>query len=501
MRIGIDFGTTRTVVAMSDRGNYPVIAFDDHDGDAVDFVPTVAASVHGEVRYGFDALAAARDGAPLTRSFKRYLADPGVSFDDEVRVGATSITLFDLLAGFAGSLERAIRTSSNIAGEVTDDPLQAVLGVPAHAPTGQRMLTLEAFSRGGFEVLGMMNEPSAAAFEYTHRYPRSITSRRNDVIVFDLGGGTFDASLVRVEGREHRILSSVGDPKLGGDDFDEVLAETALRVAGRSGQPSPELLDEARAAKEQIAPQTRRVTVDLDGEPVTVPLDTFYRASTSLVERAVDIMSPLLAGDGFDSTSDTDLAGMYLVGGASGLPLVPRTLRERFGRRVHRSPHPSASTAIGLAIAADPDSGYRLFDRLTRGIGVFREGDAGGSIVFDLIVGGSARLPEPGSELVITRRYRAAHDLGRFRIVEVSGVDERGAPSGDIAPFTEIDVPFDRALRDGRDLTPLEPRRTTGGPVVEETYRIDANRVVHIRFTDADTGFHVDAKLDGQGSR
>src|SRR5690606_21044630 len=221
-----------------------------------------------------------------------------------------------------------------------------------------------------------------------------------------------------------------------------------LRAAGRAGSPSAGLIDEARAVKEQISPQTRRVTIEVDGAPVTVALDDFYRACAPLVERAVDVMEPLLAGDSIDSTTDTELAGMYLVGGASGLPLVPRTLRERFGRRVHRSPHPSASTAIGLAIAADPESGYRLFDRLTRGIGVFREGDEGGSIVFDLVVGGSARLPEAGSTLEITRRYRAAHDLGRFRFVEVSGVDERGAPQGDIAPFTEIDFPFDTALRD-----------------------------------------------------
>lgn len=498
MRIGIDFGTTRTVVAMADRGNYPVVAFDDADGDSVDYIPTVAAETDHGIRYGKDAIAAAREGAPLLRSFKRRLADPGVAFNDEVRVGSTALPLIDLLTGFARTVHRAILTESNVADDAAGDDLHVMLGVPAHAPSGQRMLTLEAFALAGFIVEGMMNEPSAAAFEYTHRYPKSITSRRNDVIVFDLGGGTFDASLVRVDGREHRILSSVGDPRLGGDDFDEVLAEVAVRQAGLSSSPSEQLLDDARAVKEQIVPQTRRVFLDVNGRSVEVAVDTFYRASGPLVGAAVNVMEPLLAGDGFDTTSDTELAGIYLVGGASGLPLVPRTLRERFGRRVHRSPHPSASTAIGLAIAADPESGYRLFDRLTRGIGVFREADTGSSIVFDLIVGGSARLPDPGNELVVTRRYRAAHDIGRFRFVEVSGVDERGAPSGDIAPFTEIDFPFDPQLRDGRDLSTLEPKRTEPGPSIEECYRIDANRVVHIRITDLDTGFAMDARLDGQ---
>lgn len=497
MRIGIDFGTTRTVVAMADRGNYPVVAFDDADGDAVDYVPTIVAETPGGLVYGFDAVAAGRDGAGVLRSVKRFLADPGVSYDDPVRVGATEAPLIDVLTGFAAALDRAIRTASNVSGDATADPIHCVLGVPAHAPSGQRLLTIDAFTRAGFVVDGMMNEPSAAAFEYTHRYPRSITSKRSDVIVFDLGGGTFDASLVRVEGREHRILASVGEARLGGDDFDDVLAGVALRAAGRAGEhPDDDTLEEARAVKEQISPQTKRLTLDLGTTPVSVGVDDFYRASTPLVERCMSVMSPLLTGEGIDTTSDAELAGMYLVGGASGLPLVPRTLRERFGRRVHRSPHPSASTAIGLAIAADPDSGYRLLDRLTRGIGVFREGDGGASIVFDLVVGGSATLPAPGGELVITRRYRPAHDLGRFRFVEVSGVDDRGAPSGDIAPFTEIDVPFDPALRDGRDLSTHEPRRTEHGSLFEETYRVDSNRVVRISISDVESDFHVEARID-----
>lgn len=495
MRIGIDFGTTRTVVAMADRGNYPVVSFDDADGDAIDFVPSIAAETRGRVVYGFDAAAAARTGAPLLRSFKRVLAEPGAGYADPVRVGGIELPLADLVTGFAAHLERALRSASNIAGDVQAGPIRCVLGVPAHAPTGQRMLTIDAFGRAGFEVDGMMNEPSAAAFEYTHRYPRSITSRRSDVIVFDLGGGTFDASLVRVEGREHRILASVGDSRLGGDDFDDVLAGVALGAAGRAGErPDAHLLEEARAAKEQITPQTRRLTLDTGPGTVTLGVDEFYRAATPLVDRCTAVMAPLLSGDAGRATSDAELAGMYLVGGASGLPLVPRTLRERFGRRVHRSPHPSASTAIGLAIAADPGSGYRLLDRLTRGIGVFREGDEGSSIVFDLVVDGSAHLPAPGGELVVTRRYRAAHDLGRFRVVEVAGVDERGAPSGDIVPLAELDVPFDPALRDGRDLARHEPRRRDHGPLIEETYRVDANRIVRIEIRDVDSGYRVEAR-------
>ena len=78
--------------------------------------------------------------------------------------------------------------------------------------------------------------------------------------------------------------------------------------------------------------------------------------------------------------ADSGIAGIYLVGGGSSLPLVGRMMRERFGRRVHRSPYPAASTAIGLALAADPDSGFTLVDRLSRGIGVFRESQGGRAV-------------------------------------------------------------------------------------------------------------------------
>ncbi|WP_133755495.1 Hsp70 family protein [Naumannella halotolerans] len=502
MRLGIDFGTTRTVVAWADRGNYPVVEFDDAFGDAVDHLPTVAAwTEHGPV-FGFAALAAARTGAPQVRSFKRLLTDPELGFDSEVAFGHRRIRLVELITGFAAVLNRSLRVSSSLSPIEESEPLQVMLGVPAQASTAQRMITLEALTRAGFTVEGMINEPSAAAFEYSHRYPRTLTSRRSDVIVFDLGGGTFDASLVRVEGRDHRILASVGDPRLGGDDFDQVLAGLAAEAGGTQVGPGSEaeLLDDARAAKEQIAPQTKRVTLEVAEQPVTVAVDDFYRAAGPLVERAVQVMEPLLGGSGPVSTEETELAGIYLVGGASGLPLVPRTLRERFGRRVHRSPHASGSTAIGLAIAADPDSGYRLFDKLTRGIGVFREAEGGKAIAFDLVVAGSTELPEPGDELVITRRYRAAHDLGHFRFVEVAGVDGAGEPVGDLSPLAELTVPFDPRLRDGRDLAEHQPSRTSGGPQVEERYRIDANRVVEIRVTDLDTGYHVEAVLGGTGA-
>ena len=249
---------------------------------------------------------------------------------------------------------------------------RVVVAVPAHAYGAQRLLTLEAFQQAGFRIAAMLNEPSAAGFEYTHRKATTVSSRRTRVLVYDLGGGTFDTSLVDVVGTSHEVLASHGLGDLGGDDVDLLMATMALSRAGITEEDlSPteldDLLDQCRDAKEHLTPQSRRVLIILRGQDVVLPVSDLYTVCTPLIERSLATMAPLVGRMDDGSPDLTDIAGVYLVGGASGLPLVPRLLRERFGRRVHRSPYPGASTAIGLAIAADRTSDYDLTDRLSRG--------------------------------------------------------------------------------------------------------------------------------------
>jgi molecular chaperone DnaK (HSP70) len=111
VRLGIDFGTTRTLVACVDRGNFPVVAFTDNDGESHDHIPSVVAEVDGRVVYGFDAVAAERAGAPSLRSFKRLLAAPDVTGHLPVTIGATSMPLLDLLTGFLSAVKTALATS------------------------------------------------------------------------------------------------------------------------------------------------------------------------------------------------------------------------------------------------------------------------------------------------------------------------------------------------------------------------------------------------------
>ncbi len=518
MDMGLDFGTTHTVVAVADRGNYPVVAFFDDDGDAHDHVPTVAALLDGEVVHGFAALAAAHRGAPTLRSFKRLLAEPGVTPSTTVRLGGLDLPLVELLTGFLGAVRVALSTASSVSGDL--DPGAAprtVVGVPAQANSAQRFLTLEACRRAGFDVVGMVNEPSAASLEFAHRQARSVTSRRNRVIVYDLGGGTFDASLVQIDGSHHEVLDSFGVNRLGGDDFDAALAGVVLDASGLPADSVDvaALLEECREAKERLSPQSRRLTVEVrrtteDGPSlVTLDVEDFYAAATPLVEASTAAMDPLVRALSPAGEADGQLegvAGIYVVGGASALPVVPRLLRDRFGRRVHRSPMPSAAGAVGLAIAADPTAGYSLRDRLSRGFGVFREREGGARVSFDAVLDRSQVTSEVvgpgagGDPVVLTRRYRAAHNVGWFRFVEYSGLDEGGEPRGDLAPMGEIVFPFDAALqRRVGDVGPAAlhdvPVHRQDGPLVEERYTIDPAGIVSVSITDVGTGYVEDHVL------
>ncbi len=502
MRLGIDFGTTRTVVAYADRGNYPVVSFADSDGDLHEYFPSVIAVVDGELRFGFDALDAYRQGAPLLRSFKRAMADASINPDSQVTIADSSFSLAHLLTGFLSALSDNLASTSTIASHYAKDRSkgvnQVVIAVPAHAHSAQRFLTLDAFRQAGFTVMSMMNEPSAAGFEYTHRKGDTVTSKRTRIIVYDLGGGTFDASLVSVSGTDHKVLDSLGINHFGGDDFDAELVNCALDQAGiHIDDLSPaeliDLVDQARAAKEHLSPQSRRIPLDVLGEEIDVKVADFYDSCGGLIDDSIQIMSPLVTALDGNQLDLDEVAGIYLVGGGSALPLVPRMLRQAFGRRVFRSPYPGASTAIGLAIAADDDAGYSIQDKLSRGFGVFRELSSGTTLSFDPIF--TPDTDVNNDSVTVSRRYRPAHNIGYFRFVEYTALSDQCEPIGDIMPFATVLFPFTDELQslglDAISTHLVERIPTTEGHLIEERYEIKSSGIVHVTITDLDTGYCI----------
>ena len=386
MRLGIDFGTTRVVAAAADRGNFPLISFESRETSA-DWFPALIAVRGTERRYGWDAWHAQYEaGWTLIRSLKRFLDDAGPH--TSIDTGESLIPVTDLLSGMAHAIKQGI-----VAQVGTKERLEVMLGVPANANSNQRFLTTDAFRNAGFEVLGLLNEPSAASIEFGHR--KTSGSEPSRMLVYDLGGGTFDASLVECKGSSHTVIATSGLSSLGGDDFDRVLARLAIGDRLDSLEPAAlyRLEDECRRQKEALHPNSRRIVVDLDTiedglGAITVPVADFYDACRPLLEQTVDATTQL--------ADRHELDILYVTGGGSELPLVARMLRDVFGRKVKRSEYTRSATAIGLAIQAGATWEYTLHEVFTRNFGVWREANAGHTVRFDTIFPVGTRLPSPG---------------------------------------------------------------------------------------------------------
>ncbi len=477
-----------------DRGNYPLVNFEAPGGRVSDWFPSVLA-VSGDRRvYGWQALELqGQPGWTVVRSLKRLLKDAGPH--TEVEIHGQRLNLTQVLAEMMAAVRHELIHSSTL-GASKAGPLQVMLGVPANANSNQRLLTEEAARAGGFEVLGLSNEPSAAAVEYAYRTSEERKSlSRGGLLVYDLGGGTLDVSLVAMGETENEVLATDGMADFGGDDFDEILADLALTTIKLSKKERESLtdaerfhlLDECREKKESLNPNSRKVLIDLervrDGWPESaVGADVFYERCRPLIEKSRFVAENLLAANP-DQLIDT----LYLTGGGSELPPVARILRETFGRRVRRSAYMRSATAIGLAIRAGSDQDRTVRDQFTQNFGVWREADSGASVTFDMIFARGAKLPRRGEEpLRIVRTYHPAHNVGHFRYLECSHVDSQGQPQGDINNWDEIRVAYDPQLREKEDLTgvPVERGWPRGDVRIEEEYTCDANGAVKVRISD-----------------
>jgi len=502
MRLGVDFGTTRIVVAACDRGNYPVVTFEGPDGDACDWFPPLV-GVRGHQRlYGWDAWRAQNEAdATVVRGIKRFL--PGAGPMTPVEIAGHTAPLATVLSELAASLMNALRDHSNL--EIPGgEALEVMLGVPASANSNQRFLTVEAFRQAGFDVIGLLNEPSAASIEYGHTH-RDRATKKDEILVYDLGGGTFDATLVELDRKSHAVIASEGLPALGGDDFDHLLAEAALYAAGIDSESLTQaewfrLVEEARRKKESLNPNSRRIAMDLEcvraGFPqVPIPVAEYYYRAEALIHEtfhAVDDLAERALG----------LEAIYVTGGGSELPLVGRMLRERYRAKVKRSPYTRAATAIGLAIQAGEAAGYVLRDQFTRYFGVWREAEGGSRMRFDPLFAKGAALPATGEPpLRQTRDYVAVHNIGHFRYLECSQLSADGQPAGDITVWDEIHFPFDPSLNTLHSLETLPVYHTWQNQSVREEYQCGPSGGVKVTISNLDAGYERVYQLGRWGER
>jgi molecular chaperone DnaK (HSP70) len=495
VKLGIDFGTTRIVAAAADRGNFPLVAFESSDGQMREWFPPLVAIRDHECRFGWNAWAVqSQPEWTVLRSLKRLLKHAGPTTC--LNLAGRRLPLLELVSELLSALRQQLRQGSTLSLD-RSEPLEVMIGVPANANSNQRFLTAEAFRAAGFHVVGMLNEPSAASVEFGHR-ERAQRKEQRRLLVYDLGGGTFDASLVEMENDTHTVVTSAGLADLGGDDFDEILADLALETAGLgereslSDAESFHLLEECRERKEALNPNTRRIVVDLDGVrsgwgEVSIGVAPYYERCRPLTERTVEVVQEMLAAH-----PDRSIETLYVTGGGSELPAVARVLKETFGRAVRRSAYMRSATAIGLAISADGRAGYVLRDRFARHFGVWRETDHGREVTFDVLFPRGLELPRRGAPpLRVLRSYRPVHNIGHFRYVEAACIGEDSQPSGDLTIWDDIQFPFDPALRNASDLTLVDVNRKDEGPgcEVEEEYSCDSSGIVKVTIRNRSTAY------------
>lgn len=499
MRLGIDFGTTRTVVAAVDEGRYPVATFD-HNGTYHDYLPGLVAQRENTLLFGDEAKAAilAQQGRSLT-SIKATIT--GLT-PEAIVPGLDDVTALELVTAYVRWIHHMLIEHSNLEIE-RDTPLEAMVAVPASASTRQRYVTLEAFRSAGFEVIGLLGEPTAAAVEYGYRNANALSPRspKRYVVVYDLGGGTFDTAAVSLRGRRFELICARGITHLGGNDFDRIILKAGLEQLGAPMPNHPAtriaMLETCRDAKEGLNANSRRLVLDLDSvdpelDPVMLAVNDVYGRCQPLIETTlskVDELFVTLRNRDVDPDDPRQLAALYLVGGSSAFPALARVLRQRFKRKIQLAPQPHAATAVGLAVAADPQAEVFVREAVTRHFGVWREADGGFEKIFDPIISRDTVQPEH-EPLVIQRNYRPAHPVGHLRFLECTELDSGGQPSGDLTPWEEIHFPYDPSLVEhtGLDAIEIERRGVLSEDIVE-TYTHDPNGTIAVEIENRTRGY------------
>jgi hypothetical protein len=217
-----------------------------------------------------------------------------------------------------------------------------------------------------------------------------------------------------------------------------------------------------------------------------------YARCQPFIDRTLECLERLLADL---PHGGRELAAVYVAGGSALFPPVLRALRQRHARKIKVAPLPHAATAVGLAVAADPDAGVFVREATTRHLGVWREAAGGREKVFDPIIA-KGELPARGGPLVLERRYTPAHRVGHLRFVECTRLGAHGEPAGDLTPLDDVLFPYDPRLAD-RDLRDHAAERTPdlSGNEIVETYTCGADGRVSVVIENRTRGYRREYRL------
>ena len=474
--VGIDLGTTNSVVCVLEGGDPVVVP----NAEGSRTTPSVVAfGRDDEVLVGEVAKRQAITNPDRTiRSVKRRMGT-----DWTVDIADQSYTAQEISARVLMKLKRDAEEY------LGDTVTQAVVTVPAYFDDAQRTATQEAGKIAGLEVLRIINEPTAAALAY------GLDKETSDqtILVFDLGGGTFDVSVLELGEGVFEVKSTSGDTNLGGDDWDEAVIEWLVSSfkgdhgvdLSKDPMAMQRLKEAAEKAKIELS-QTQSTQVNLPFITATDqgPLHLDYSLSRAKFQELTEALLERCRGPFEQAVSDAglgkgDVDHVVLVGGSTRMPAVAELVTEMTGREPNKTVNPDEVVAIGAAIQAGVLKGevkdVLLLDVTPLSLGIETKGG-----VMTTLIERNTTIPTRKSEIFTT----AEDGQPSVEIHVLQGEREMAVYNKTLGKFQLVDLP-------------PAPR---GMPQIEVTFDIDANGIVHVSAKDQATGKEQSMTITGQSS-
>lgn len=470
--IGIDLGTTNSCVSVLEGGEPKVIA--NPEGNRT--TPSVVAFKNGETQVGEVAKRQAITNPNTIISIKRHM---GTDYKENIEGKDYSPQEISAMI-----LQNLKATAESYLGEKVT---KAVITVPAYFNDAERQATKDAGKIAGLEVERIINEPTAAALAYG----LDKTDKEQKVLVFDLGGGTFDVSILELGDGVFEVLSTSGDNKLGGDDFDQVIIDYLVEEFKKENGLD---LSKDKMAMQRLKDAAEKAKKDLSGVSstqislpfisageagplhleVTLSRAKFEELSHKLVERTMGPTRQAMKDAGL---SNSDIDEVILVGGSTRIPAVQEAIKKELGKEPNKGVNPDEVVAMGAAIQGGVITGdvqdIVLLDVTPLSLGIETMGG-----VSTVLIERNTTIPTSKSQVFST----AADNQPAVDIHVLQGERQMAADNKTLGRFQLTDIP-------------PAPR---GMPQIEVTFDIDKNGIVNV--TAKDLGTQKEQKITIQSS-